>query len=547
MDTAAWEQIKDGWSQPAEYPHPLAAYRQLLLPVGGPLVRWNATSPFPCWRPKACNRELLQRTLRTRGNRSCSQWLQAHRCYDLPEPLEREPGREPKGLLKVACGRLVSRDECACQPCFTECRRSDVCPRSRHAPAPLPAPPSRGAFAYALMVVHSSESASAEGGERNWVNRYIRGAFRLVLSLRGVQAAHPIVLVTNLTGSVLRPFRDHGVQLQTPPAGVQPQKTSKACAFNNELCRRNVRTYAKLGFFALVQFDKIIALDTVLSPMAVPIVLALRARSQAHNVRTRYRAGRLTTHARPRPGHHRASEHRPPLCACHARCCARSDASQPRRVARPRGRLHHAARRASRLPLELGRARAEPQQASSAPLPPAGVALRFSSGALADRVMHARMLRRVDELPSHDGGDQGFLASFFAAEGVPWNELPRRYNLAFHPQPDEIQTAFVWHALHGLERKFDYEPYARAVMCNLSVACHRAGVCGPPRCTRTGTRRRHRRCSSAARLRGACKRMPRQSSNSAVHGARSVAVQAVPPPPPRNTQPRVVTYRDLYT
>ena len=92
------------------------------------------------------------------------------------------------------------------------------------------------------------------------------------------------------------------------------------------------------------------------------------------------------------------------------------------------------------------------------------------------KALHARILSRIDELPSHDGGDQGFLASFFAAEGIPWHELPRRYNLAFHPQPDEIRNALAWHALHGVERTFLADPHARAVLCNLSAACGLSAV-----------------------------------------------------------------------
>jgi hypothetical protein len=248
-----WEAAKQSWQHPVGGPRSLAAYRRLLQPNDGMLaspdgmLSWNATSPFPCWRRKVCNQRKMERLLRDapKGNISCSVWLQAHRCYDLPDPLEREPGRQPKSLLKVACGRLVSRDECACQPCFTECRRSAVCPRWSGDPISLPAVPSRGSFGYALMVVHSSASANTEGGARHWADRYVIGAFKVVLTLRAVQTAYPIVLLTNLTASsTLQPFRELGVQIHAPPLVVQPQKTSKACAFNVELCRRNLRTCA---------------------------------------------------------------------------------------------------------------------------------------------------------------------------------------------------------------------------------------------------------------------------------------------------------------
>mgnify|MGYP004365678395 FL=1 len=253
MDLTGWEAVKQSWQHPVGGPRSLAAYRRLLQPKDGMLaspdgmLSWNATRPFPCWRPKVCNQREMERMLRDapQGNTSCSEWLQAHRCYDLPDPLEREPGRQPKSLLKVACGRLVSRDECACQPCFTECRRSAVCPRWNGEPISLPAVPSRGSFGYALMVVHSSASANTEGGARHWADRYVIGAFKVVLTLRAVQTAYPIVLLTNLTASsTLQPFRELGVQIHAPPLVVQPQKTSKACAFNVDLCRRNLRTCA---------------------------------------------------------------------------------------------------------------------------------------------------------------------------------------------------------------------------------------------------------------------------------------------------------------
>ena len=36
------------------------------------------------------------------------------------------------------------------------------------------------------MLVRSSDAAVAEGAEWAWINRYVKGAFRTVLSLRGV-------------------------------------------------------------------------------------------------------------------------------------------------------------------------------------------------------------------------------------------------------------------------------------------------------------------------------------------------------------------------
>ena len=423
-----WDESK--WARPPQFQEPLVTYRRLLRPEGGVMIHWNDTA-FPCWRRRTCEHAQLQRVLRTppTSNRSCSHWLQAKGCYDLPDPIEHEPTRHIKDLLKNACGRLAPRDECSCQPCFTECRRSAVC----DAGAPLPALPSRGTFAYAIMLVRSSDAAVAEGAEWAWINRYVKGAFRTVLSLRGVKTAHPVVLLTNLTdAAILQPFREQGVRVSPVPESALPTKPSKACGYNPLLCRRNARTYVKLGFFALTEFDKVIALDT-------DIIV------------------------------HRNIDHLFGLATPAA-------VTDPNQAAR--GVLQG---------LEGG---------YTTHLPGGVPVFPFNSGVLLLRpslAMHARMLRRIDELPSHDGGDQGFVASFFAAEGIPWYELPRRYNLAFMPQPDEIRTAYAWHALHGLEHSFDYEPHARAVLCNLSVACHQKGICRSPRCTRPKRGRRRRR------------------------------------------------------
>ena len=502
MDLAGWDAAKHNWQHPVGGPRSLAAYRRLLQPKDGTLASpdgmlgWNSTSPFPCWRPKVCNQREMERLLRNapQGNKSCSEWLQAHRCYDLPDPLEREPGRQPKSLLKVACGRLVSRDECACQPCFTECRRSAVCSRWSGDPVSLPAAPSRGSFGYALMVVHSSASANAEGGARHWADRYVIGAFKVVLTLKAVQTAYPIVLLTNLTASsTLQPFREQGVQIQAPPLVVQPRKTSKACEFNGVLCRRNLRTcasspqaaapsprgaivptvveallsppftaacrYAKLGFFALIQFDKIIALDTARS--GSPACCTLAAWTLAH--RTLIMSPRLQD------------------------IIVRQNLDHLFALPTPAAMLD---------PMQANRGVMQGLEGGFTTRLGGPPVFPWNSGVLLltpGKALHARILSRIDELPSHDGGDQGFLASFFAAEGIPWHELPRRYNLAFHPQPDEIRNAFAWHALHGVERTFLADPHARAVLCNLSAACHRAGVCAPPRCMQPAAGRRRGR------------------------------------------------------
>ena len=60
------------------------------------------------------------------------------------------------------------------------------------------------------------------------------------------------------------------------------------------------------------------------------------------------------------------------------------------------------------------------------------------------------MLATVNELPSYDAGDQGFLASFFGREVGPWHELPRRYALNYqNMMADELDSALTWHAMHG--------------------------------------------------------------------------------------------------
>ena len=57
--------------------------------------------------------------------------------------------------------------------------------------------------------------------------------------------------------------------------------------------------------------------------------------------------------------------------------------------------------------------------------------------------------------------EQGFLASFFKRARTRWTELPRRYNLFQCPQPDEVESASIWHLTpnfhgafgHGLVRQ----------------------------------------------------------------------------------------------
>ena len=77
----------------------------------------------------------------------------------------------------------------------------------------------------------------------------------------------------------------------------------------------------------------------------------------------------------------------------------------------------------------------------------------FNSGLLVlapSARLHARMLATVNELPSYDAGDQGFLASFFGREVGPWHELPRRYALNYqNMMADELDSALTWHAMHG--------------------------------------------------------------------------------------------------
>lgn len=217
--------------------------------------------------------------------------------------------------------------------------------------------------------------------------------------------------------------------------------------------------YAKLGFFALIQFDRIIALDTARS--GSPACCTLAAWTLAH--RTLTMSPRLQD------------------------IIVRQNLDHLFALPTPSAMLD---------PMQANRGVMQGLEGGFTTRLGGPPIFPWNSGVLLltpGKALHARILSRIDELPSHDGGDQGFLASFFAAEGIPWHELPRRYNLAFHPQPDEIRNAFAWHALHGVERTFLADPHARAVLCNLSAACHRAGVCAPPRCMQPATGRRRGR------------------------------------------------------
>ena len=217
--------------------------------------------------------------------------------------------------------------------------------------------------------------------------------------------------------------------------------------------------YAKLGFFALVQFDKIIALDTARSDALACYTLA--AWTLPHRI------SQYTLHLQD--------------------IIVRQNLDHLFALPTPAAMLD---------PMQANRGVMQGSEGGYTTRLGGPPVFPWNSGVLLltpGRALHTRILSRIDELPSHDGGDQGFLASFFAAEGIPWNELPRRYNVAFHPQPDEIRDAFAWHALHGVERTFQVDPHARAVLCNLTAACHRAGVCGPPRCMQSDSGRRRGR------------------------------------------------------
>mmetsp|Transcript_38501 Transcript_38501/g.121312 ORF Transcript_38501/g.121312 Transcript_38501/m.121312 type:complete len:179 (+) Transcript_38501:288-824(+) len=72
----------------------------------------------------------------------------------------------------------------------------------------------------------------------------------------------------------------------------------------------------------------------------------------------------------------------------------------------------------------------------------------FNSGIIVlspDREVHQAMRREAAATKSYDGGDQGFLAAFFASRNQPWYELPRRYHQAWCVQPDEARNAYIWH------------------------------------------------------------------------------------------------------
>ena len=65
-------------------------------------------------------------------------------------------------------------------------------------------------------------------------------------------------------------------------------------------------------------------------------------------------------------------------------------------------------------------------------------------------------------LPSYDGSEQGFLASYFARHRVRWSELPRRYNLFSCVQADEVRASYAWHLNPAFDGAF-HDPLVREV------------------------------------------------------------------------------------
>ena len=79
----------------------------------------------------------------------------------------------------------------------------------------------------------------------------------------------------------------------------------------------------------------------------------------------------------------------------------------------------------------------------------------FNSGMMViapNQTLFDHMRKRLIGHPalwSYDGGDQGWLASLYAERGIPWFELPRRYNLWMLAQEAELREALVWHEIQG--------------------------------------------------------------------------------------------------
>lgn len=217
----------------------------------------------PCWRRQSCPPDFLaaiqQRPAPMNDTvPSCSLELSRHGCYSKIKGLV---GRT-NAAVNLLCGYMVPRDGCACLPCYTECRRSQLCPKdalSAVAPA-LPAVPRKGKFAFVLvlrlMANHTTNPHGAPATGRHTRIGKIRGALRAVVSLQLVKSRFPTVLLADgLTDAEATLFITKNVTVL--PLGPLP----KGLTLPNGGLKKKALTFSKLSVWGLTQFDKVVVLD----------------------------------------------------------------------------------------------------------------------------------------------------------------------------------------------------------------------------------------------------------------------------------------------
>jgi len=210
-----------------------------------------------CGRPPSCSDTVLSAILQRPQNRtaaSCSAELHANRCYHLPLSYERGHfGGEAKKMLRVGCGRLVSRGGCVCLPCFNECRRSSLCP-SRPEEGDGEASSAlhvaqEGAFAYVLVLAPALGTGVSR---QKWRRKYVLSGLRAVLSLQETGARHPVVLLKRgLTRRDISSFEHCGVLVRHMP---RLPLTRLSPSFRTG-------TFHKLAAWSLTEWDRLVVLD----------------------------------------------------------------------------------------------------------------------------------------------------------------------------------------------------------------------------------------------------------------------------------------------
>ena len=365
--------------------------------------KWNATVTPLCFRRDTCPHRVLSQVLHSAsgGSRSCSARLRRAGCVDLPVSKLKKPAErysQPLSGYRLLCGWLAPRDGCACLPCFTECRRSELCPRSVTSavapPLPSGSPNGNFAFVFSLRLPANDLEARATVHASK-----LAELLRAVVSLVWTKTRHSIVLLSDgVSDSALAPFRRLGVRLlrlAPPPEGL-------------DKAHKKWYTFAKLDAWSLLEYDKVVSFDT-------DIVVR-------RNVDHLFSVSTPAAALDPTWGFNALKHHRG----------GRWSVNEPN--------------------FKTSSPAYWPPNASTA----SGM-MPFNSGVVVltpSRDVYEAMRRAAAFTRSYDGGDQGFLAAFFASRNEAWYELPRRYHLGWCVQPEEAQAAFIWH----LFQRTPYQP-----------------------------------------------------------------------------------------